>query len=123
MIITGTCSWAERTLIRSGEFYPKEANTAEARLRYYARFFGAVEVDSVFYAIPDMKNAALWAGRTPERFTFHIKVFSALTGHGVVTKTLPEDIRRLLPERDRDRERIYIRDKEVLQAVAQRQKE
>jgi uncharacterized protein YecE (DUF72 family) len=39
MLHIGTCSWTERTLIQSGEFYPKEAQTAESRLRYYAERF------------------------------------------------------------------------------------
>ncbi|MGB9715358.1 MAG: hypothetical protein ACPL1G_02955 [Thermodesulfovibrionales bacterium] len=34
MISIGTCSWTEKTLIRSGEFYPKDIRTAEGRLRY-----------------------------------------------------------------------------------------
>jgi len=39
MIHVGTCSWSEKTLIQSGEFYPKGVNTAEARLRYYSNRF------------------------------------------------------------------------------------
>jgi uncharacterized protein YecE (DUF72 family) len=70
MIHIGTCSWTEKTLIQSGEFYPKEAKTAEARLRYYAKKFDIVEVDSTYYAIPDKRNTYLWADRTPENFIF-----------------------------------------------------
>jgi uncharacterized protein YecE (DUF72 family) len=51
MIRVGTCSWAEKTLVASGEFYPREARTAEARLRYYAANFDTVEVDSTYYAL------------------------------------------------------------------------
>src|ERR671922_2658030 len=35
-IRTGTCSWAEKSLLESGEFYPKGVTSAEERLRYYA---------------------------------------------------------------------------------------
>jgi uncharacterized protein YecE (DUF72 family) len=123
MITVGTCSWAEKTLVKSGDFYPKEANTAEARLRYYAEFFNTVEIDSAFYALPSERNAALWAERTPDNFIFHVKVYAALTGHGLDPKTLPGDLQELIPQQDREREHIYIRDKELLQAVARRFKE
>jgi uncharacterized protein YecE (DUF72 family) len=39
MIQIGTCSWTEKTLLQSGEFYPKDVQTAEGRLRYYADHF------------------------------------------------------------------------------------
>ncbi|HEX9023544.1 MAG TPA: DUF72 domain-containing protein, partial [Geobacteraceae bacterium] len=120
MIVTGTCSWAEKTLVKNGEFYPREANTAEARLRYYAGLFGAVEVDSTFYALPDTRNAALWAERTPAHFIFHIKAYAGLTGHGVAAKVLPKDLRDLLPKGEREKERIYIRDRDMRDAIARR---
>ena len=67
MIMVGTCSWAEKTLVESGEFYPREARSAEARLRYYASCFDTVEVDATYYAIPDQRTVWLWGARTPER--------------------------------------------------------
>jgi hypothetical protein len=38
-ILVGTASWADKSLVDSRLFYPKEAKTAEARLRYYATHF------------------------------------------------------------------------------------
>jgi hypothetical protein len=35
-ILVGTASWTDKTLLACGRFYPKEARTAEARLRHYA---------------------------------------------------------------------------------------
>jgi len=32
MIKVGSCSWAEKTLLQSGEFYPQNVRTAEGRL-------------------------------------------------------------------------------------------
>jgi uncharacterized protein YecE (DUF72 family) len=89
MIYAGTCSWAEKTLVQSGEFYPEGINTAEKRLRYYSSFFSAVEVDATYYAIPSQKTVMLWADRTPDDFTFHVKAYGALTGHGVSQESLP----------------------------------
>jgi uncharacterized protein YecE (DUF72 family) len=118
MILTGTCSWTEKTLIQSGKFYPKETNTAEARLRYYAEHFAIVEIDSTYYAIPSPSNASLWAERTPEKFIFNVKAYGALTGHGVDPRTLPADILKTLPHEDIQKKHIYIKDAALLKAVA-----
>jgi uncharacterized protein YecE (DUF72 family) len=120
MIHVGTCSWTEKTLIQSGEFYPRGIRTAEGRLRYYASQFDTVEVDSTYYAIPDIKNTHLWVDRTPENFIFHIKVYGALTGHGIDPKTLPKDIFRLLPEKDKTERNIYIKEPSLLKAMAEK---
>lgn len=110
MIRVGTCSWTEKTLIGSGEFYPKGVSSAEDRLRHYAENFDTVEVDSSYYAIPDRRTTGLWAGRTPEGFVFHVKAYGALTGHGVDPRTLPRDVLGMLLEKDREMPRIYIKE-------------
>jgi uncharacterized protein YecE (DUF72 family) len=118
MIRTGTCSWTEKTLLQSGEFYPKEVRTAEGRLRYYASHFDTVEVDSTYYAIPDRRNTSLWAERTPENFVFHIKAYGTLTQHGVDPKSLPKDIFRMLPEKNRAEKYVYLTGSAVLASIA-----
>jgi uncharacterized protein YecE (DUF72 family) len=123
MICIGTCSWTEKTLIQSGEFYPGDVKTAEGRLRYYASQFDTVEVDSTYYAIPDRRNTSLWVDRTPENFVFHIKAFGALTGHGIDTKTLPKDIFNILPIKDKAENRIYIKEAFLLRTIADRFRE
>ena len=123
MIRIGTCSWTEKTLIQSGEFYPGDVKTAEGRLRYYASQFDTVEVDSTYYALPDRRNTSLWVDRTPENFVFHIKVYGALTGHGIDTKTLPKDIFNILPVKDKAENRIYVKEAFLLRAIADRFRE
>lgn len=120
MIRVGTCSWAEKTLLSSGDFYPKDIKDTADRLQYYSSQFSTVEVDSTYYAIPSIKNAFLWAQRTPGEFLFHIKVFGALTGHGIAPKTLPKDLLAILPQKDRDQKNVYIREPEILQIIARR---
>lgn len=93
----GICSWADPALIESGAFYPKKSMTAEARLRFYARFFDTVEVNSSYYAIPDVRNAARWVERTPPGFVFNVKAYALLTGHHVKAGALPADVEALLP--------------------------
>jgi uncharacterized protein YecE (DUF72 family) len=120
MIRIGTCSWTEKTLLKSGEFYPEEVKTAEDRLRYYATFFDTVEVDSSYYAVPDPRNAAIWAERTPEDFVFHVKAFGAMTGHAVSPSALPREIYRALHVRKKDEPRVYVEEKELLKAIGER---
>jgi uncharacterized protein YecE (DUF72 family) len=94
----GTASWLDQALIASGRFYPKSGMSAEDRLRWYARFFDCVEVNSSFYALPSPLNATRWAERTPPGFLFHVKAYSLMTGHHPRLDTLPPEVRLLLPE-------------------------
>ncbi len=103
----GTCSWAEKSLVESGQFYPAGVAGAEERLKFYASRFDTVEVDSTYYAIPAARTTQLWADRTPEGFLFHIKVYGALTGHGANPKTLAKELREQLPVTDREKAKIY----------------
>ena len=117
-IHVGTCSWAEKSLIESGEFYPKGVSSAEERLKYYASHFDTVEVDSTYYAIPASHTTELWAERTPANFLFHVKVYGALTGHGTDPRTLPKNLRELLPTAEKEKHSIHIKEPELLKAVA-----
>jgi uncharacterized protein YecE (DUF72 family) len=98
VILVGTASWTDPTLLEAG-WYPKGvARSAEKRLRYYAERFPLVEVDSTYYAVPAERNARLWAERTPRGFRFGVKALSAFTGHGLEVRAVPRDLRPLLPE-------------------------
>lgn len=98
-IFIGTASWTDKTLIESGRFYPKEANNAEARLRYYAENFPIVEVDSTYYYPPSEQAVDAWVNRTPDEFTFHIKAWSLLTKHPTRPNSLAPDLREAAAER------------------------
>ena len=106
-IRVGTASWTDRTLIESG-WYPPEANNPEKRLRYYARQFPLVEVDSSYYALPARATAAMWAERTPAEFTFNVKAFSLFTQHPTRVAALPADLRPAAEEDAKDR--VYLKD-------------
>jgi len=75
--------------------------SAEARLRHYASVFDVVEVNSSYYAIPDIRNTQHWVERTPPGFVFHVKAYSLLTGHHPRTETVPADLAVLLPRSPR----------------------
>jgi uncharacterized protein YecE (DUF72 family) len=106
-IRVGTAGWTDKTLIDSG-WYPPDASTPEKRLRYYARQFPLVEVDSVYYALPAEQTAAAWAARTPDGFTFNVKAFSLFTQHPTPVRTLPSDLREAAGKSGKDR--VYLKD-------------
>lgn len=95
-VLVGTASWTDKTLIACGRFYPKEATSAEARLRYYASQFPLVEVDSSYYAMPAPATAQLWAERTPPSFTMNVKAFRLFTGHPTQPTVLHRDLQLAL---------------------------
>ena len=106
-IKVGTASWTDRTLIESG-WYPPEARTAAARLRFYASRFPLVEVDSTYYALPGEQNAVSWAERTPGSFTFNVKAFSLFTHHPTRIAALPADLREAAAQED-GKATVYLR--------------
>lgn len=100
-ILIGTASWADKSLVDSGRFYPPDARTAEARLKYYAAHFPLVEVDSTYYGLPTAQNARLWVERTPPGFVFDVKAFRLFTQHQTPPNALPKDVAAALPAGDR----------------------
>jgi uncharacterized protein YecE (DUF72 family) len=90
-ILVGTASWTDKSLLKSG-WYPKGADSADERLRYYSSQFPLVEVDSTYYFPPSEKNSELWVERTPADFTFNVKAFSLLTQHPTKTEALYKDL-------------------------------
>ena len=109
-ILTGVASWTDPTMTAAGVFYPDGVSSAEARLKYYASRFPLVELDSTYYAIPARRTAELWVERTPSGFTFDVKAHALMTGQPSEVQRLPRHIRDALPDRLRERERIYSTD-------------
>jgi uncharacterized protein YecE (DUF72 family) len=106
-ILIGTSSWTDRTLIKDGNFYPPDAKTAEARLRFYAEQFPIVEVDSTYYFPPSEKNSVLWIERTPKDFTFNVKAYSMLTNHPTKRDSLYKDLLPELPDELENKKNLY----------------
>ena len=106
----GTASWTDPTMTAAGVFYPRDADTAEERLGYYASRFPLVEVDATYYALPSRRTAELWVERTPPDFTFDVKAHALMTGQPTETKRLPKDLREALPAELAAKSRIYAKD-------------
>ena len=82
----GTSGWSYPTGegTWNGLFYPqtrsKRAGTAGFdELRFYARHFNTVEVNSTFYAQPRAEVTRTWAARTPDDFEFSLKLYQKFT--------------------------------------------
>jgi uncharacterized protein YecE (DUF72 family) len=106
----GTASWTDPTMVAKGVFYPDGASSAEDRLRYYATQFPVVEVDATYYALPRKEQAKLWAERTPDDFVFDVKAHALMTGQPSEVKRLPKGLREELPEKLKEKARIYGKD-------------
>lgn len=93
-----------------GVFYPPQANTSEARLRFYATRFPLVEVDSTYYALPSRRMAELWDERTPDDFVFNVKAHALMTGQPSEVNRFPRDILHALPPSLASRPKVYAKD-------------
>src|SRR6266498_4354019 len=107
-VLVGISAWTEPTLIKEGDFYPKEAKSAEARLQFYASQFPIVEVDSTYYFPPSERNSVLWLERTPKDFTFNIKAYALLTNHPTKVDSLYKEVKEALPEELLAKRNVYV---------------
>jgi uncharacterized protein YecE (DUF72 family) len=61
-------------------FYPRGTRSPEM-LAFYSEIYETIEVDSTFYAIPPASTVENWYKKTPENFTFSLKMPQEIT-HG-----------------------------------------
>ena len=59
-------------------FYPRGTRSTEM-LENYSKIFDSIEVDSTFYAIPASSAIENWYRKTPENFTFSLKMPQQIT--------------------------------------------
>ncbi len=106
----GASSWAERSLVESGRFYPPELKDTEGRLAFYAERFNLAEVDSTYYALPSRKNAERWANAVPDGFRFNVQAFALFTQHPTRLSSIPKSFHDALPDAVRKKTRLYDKD-------------
>jgi uncharacterized protein YecE (DUF72 family) len=75
VLLLGTSGWDYPEW--DGAVYPRRG--VPDKLRFYARLFPIVEVNSTFYRLPPPSVAAAWARRTPARFRFAAKFPKTIT--------------------------------------------
>jgi uncharacterized protein YecE (DUF72 family) len=91
-ILLGTSSFTATGW--QGSFYPKGLRPADY-LSYYAQHFDTVEIDSTFYATPNVSVVRSWNAKTPEGFLFAAKVPQEIT-HKRVLKECDEEFKVFL---------------------------
>lgn len=106
----GTSSWAEKTLVDSGRFYPDDVKDTSARLEFYSRHFNFAEIDSTYYALPSKKNIQRWADSVPDDFKFNVKAFALFTQHPTRLSSIPKSFHEALPDKVREKARTYYKD-------------
>ena len=90
-ILVGTASWSDPGFVE--RWYPKRM-PAHERLGWYAQYFEMVEVNSTFYAVPDLRTAQRWCAVTPDHFTFDVKLHQYFSFHSTPAKLLPPALQR-----------------------------
>jgi uncharacterized protein YecE (DUF72 family) len=70
--------WVTPAVRPKAVFYPR-GTRADRMLEVYAQAFETVEVDSTFYAVPSDSTVDGWRRRTPEDFTFSLKLPREIT--------------------------------------------
>jgi len=101
---------------------------AHERLGWYAQQFEMVEVNSTFYAVPDLRMVERWCAATPDSFTFDVKLHQLLSRHSTAAKLLPPDLQRqvktdgkskvtLTPDLEKAMLDIFLRSMSVLRSA------
>lgn len=67
---------------------------AHERLGWYAQQFEMVEVNSTFYAVPDMRAVERWCAATPAGFIFDVKLHQLFSFHAARAKMLPPALQK-----------------------------
>jgi uncharacterized protein YecE (DUF72 family) len=106
-ILCGTSSWADRSLVRDGAFYPRKTMTATERLAYYASQLPLAEIATTYRFPPTAEVARQWVDRTPPGFVFDVRCWSLLTEAPTLPDSLWEDLRQEVRPEVRHRRRLY----------------
>lgn len=61
-----------------GIFYP-EGLPASRRFEHYCQHFDTYEINATFYKFPTLKSLQSWHSKSPEGFTFSVKMYKGVT--------------------------------------------
>jgi uncharacterized protein YecE (DUF72 family) len=97
----GTQGWSYKSWV--GNLYPA-GTTPDKYLIEYVKHFGAIEVDSTYYAIPRPQTAQNWRAVTPDDFRFTAKFPQVITHEKMLKDAQSEtlqflDVMRLLGDK------------------------
>jgi uncharacterized protein YecE (DUF72 family) len=103
----GTSSWADRSLVQEGDFYPRKSMTARERLSFYCSRLSLAEIATTYRFPPTPDVARQWVERTPSGFCFDVRAWSLLTENPTFPDSLWEDLINEVRPETRDRRRLY----------------
>jgi uncharacterized protein YecE (DUF72 family) len=106
-ILFGTTSWADRSLVQAGTFYPRKSMKARDRLAFYASRFPLTEVSTTYRFPPTPELSQQWVDRSPEGFVFDIRAWSLLSGAPTLPDSLWPDLQPSVSDRHQDSRRLY----------------
>jgi uncharacterized protein YecE (DUF72 family) len=106
-LLAGASSWADRSLVRDGTFYPSRSLSAAQRLAYYASRLPLAEVATTYRFPPTPDVARRWANTTPPGFTLDIRAWSLLSGAPTWPGSLWADLQGQVRPSRREGSKLY----------------
>jgi uncharacterized protein YecE (DUF72 family) len=106
-VLAGSSSWADRSLVRDGTFYPARSLSAAQRLAYYASRLPLAEVATTYRFPPTPEVAQRWVATTPPGFTLDIRAWSLLSGAPTWPESLWPDLQGEIRPSRRDGAKLY----------------
>jgi uncharacterized protein YecE (DUF72 family) len=103
----GACSWADRSLVRDGDFYPRKTMKASERLSYYCSQLPLAEIATTYRFPPTPDLARQWVQRTPDGFCLDVRAWSLLTENPTLPDSLWDDLQDAVRPETRHRRRLY----------------
>ncbi len=106
-VLAGSSSWADRSLVRDGSFYPSRSLSARQRLLYYATRLPLTEVATTYRFPPTPDVAKRWVASTPPGFTIDIRAWSLLSGAPTWPESLWADLQGHVRPSRREGAKLY----------------
>lgn len=106
-VLAGSSSWADRSLVRDGSFYPSRSLNAAQRLGHYASRLPLAEVATTYRFPPTPEVTKRWATTTPPGFTMDIRAWSLLCGAPTWPESLWPDLQGYIKPSRRDGSKLY----------------
>jgi uncharacterized protein YecE (DUF72 family) len=106
-LLAGASSWADRSLVRDGSFYPSRSLSAAQRLAYYASRLPLAEVATTYRFPPTPDVARRWVTTTPPGFTLDVRAWSLLSGAPTWPESLWVDLQGHVRPSRREGSKLY----------------
>ena len=106
-VLAGSSSWADRSLVRDGSFYPTRSLSAAQRLLHYAGRLPLTEVATTYRFPPTPDVAKRWVASTPAGFTMDVRAWSLLSGAPTWPESLWADLQGHVRPSRREGVKLY----------------